>query len=632
VSKQTERAEQSGWRIVGSYIRQHWFVYLAGVTMVASGSLFMALIPRLLGLFTDRLRQGNLTRSEIAGFAGVLILISVVRVATGWAGRITVHRKGRILTYHLRRKLFEKWGTLSPGYYQRHSVGDLLSHALSDVEVVRELTSMGINVSVSGLAMLVTTLYLMAVHVDWRLSLAGLGPLLGIPLLVKWLGPRIRQQSHRSQEALGAMAQTVEEVIGGIRAVKAFGTEAVVIGRFERRVDGIFTEKMRFVRLSSLFGALIPLMVNLGFIAVLGYGGFLVIAKEITLGDFVAFTLYVAMLRQPLEQLGNVLNVVQRSSASLNRIAALLRVVPDVRDRDGLLLDEPLRGEIRVEGLSFRYPGTERHVLTDISFSVQPGRTLGIIGEMGSGKSTLADLLLRLYDPPEGTVFLDGRDIFRYQLARLREGIAYVPQDGFLFSTTILDNIGFSDEYPDRERAERCARITAIHDTISGFPEGFATEVGDRGVRLSGGQKQRIAIARMIYKDAPIQVLDDSLSAVDTTTERLILRNLRDLAPPCGGEAGAGKKTTIIISHRLSAVQHADEILVLKEGRIAERGNHHLLMALGGIYAGQWLMQSGEVEEAQSSPAGAELGPAGGDDELAGRLESLETGLAEDAA
>jgi ATP-binding cassette subfamily B protein len=446
--------------------------------------------------------------------------------------------------------------------------------------------------------------------------LAGLGPLLAIPFLVKWLGPRIKQQSHRSQESLGAMAQTVEEVIGGIRAVKAFGTESTVIGRFERRVDTIFDEKMRFVRLSSLFGALIPLMVNLGFIAVLGYGGYLVIGREITLGDFVAFTLYVAMLRQPLEQLGNVLNIIQRSSASLNRIAALLQVVPAVRDREGILCDQPLRGEIAVRGLSFRYPGEERYVLSDITFTVKPGRTLGIIGEMGSGKTTLADLLLRLYDPPEGTVFLDGRDIFSYPLARLRDGIAYVPQDGFLFSSTILDNISFADQYPDQERAEHCSRITAIHDTIAGFPEGFDTEVGDRGVRLSGGQKQRIAIARMIYKDAPIQILDDSLSAVDTSTEKQIVRNLRQLTT----------RTSIIISHRLSAVQHADEIIVLREGRIVERGTHYALMEQDGVYAAQWLMQSGEVEDDGCQAVETDAGYSGDE------LDSLEAELAEDAA
>jgi ATP-binding cassette subfamily B protein len=622
----------TGWGIIRSYVRRHWLVYLAGVTMVATGSLFAALIPRLLGRVTDRLHHGTLGMADLAGYVGLIVLIGIVRVSTGWTGRILVHRKGRFLTYRLRRELFEKWGSLSPTYYHRHSVGDLLSHALSDVEVVRELVSQGINVSTSGLAMLLAAIYMMAVHVDWRLTLAGMGPLLVIPLLVKWLGPKIRRQSQRSQEALGSMAQTVEEVIGGIRAVKAFGTEPVVIGRFERKVDAIFSEKMRFVRLSSLFAALIPLMVNLGFISVLGYGGYLVIARVITLGDFVAFTLYVAMLRVPMEQLGNVLNIIQRSSASLNRLAELLRVVPAVRDREGPLLDRQLRGELRVKGLTFRYPGTERDVLNDVSFTVKPGQTLGIIGAMGSGKSTLANLLLRLYDPPEGMVFIDGKDIFRYPLARLREGIAYVPQDGFLFSTTILDNIGFSDEYPDMELARQCTRITAVHDNIINFPEGFATEIGERGVRLSGGQKQRVAIARMIYKDAPIQIMDDSLSAVDTKTERLILQNLREFGTEKNASPGKELKTTIIISHRLSAVQHANEILVLAEGRVVERGSHADLMALGGSYAEQWQMQSGTAGEGSVMQAGREYAGESIQTGLAEEMESLESGMAEDAA
>ena len=622
----------TGLLIVGSYIRRNWVVYATGISLVAAGSLFAAQIPRLLGRVTDSLRNGTLGTSEIAGYVGLIIVIGVVRVSAAWCGRILVHRKGRQLTWQLRKELFEKWSTLSPSYYHSHSVGDMISHALSDVEVVRELVSQGINQGASGFAMLIGATWLMAVHVDWRLTLAGLGPLLFIPLLVKLLGPRIRVQSQRSQEALGAMAQTTEEVIGGIRAVKAFGTEHVVISRFEQRVDAIVEEKMRLVRLSALFGSLVPLMVNLGFISVLGYGGYLVTLKVISLGDFVAFTLYVAMLRQPLEQMGNVLNVVQRSTASLNRIDKLLHVVPEVLDRKGPLFDRPLQGTLRVKGLSFRYPGSNREVLHDITFSVEPGQTIGIIGAMGSGKSTLADLLLRMYEPPEGTVFIDGEDILHYPLARLREGIAYVPQDGFLFSTTVLENIGFSDEYPDRQRAERCALITAVHNNILAFPEQYDTEIGERGVRLSGGQKQRIAIARMIYKDAPFQIMDDSLSAVDTTTERLILHNLRELSKSHSGLQEEALKATIIISHRLSAVQYADEIVVLEEGRIVERGNHASLISRGGIYAQQWFMQAGEPEERDPDGADTERERDAPPLDLDVEMEALEAGRLEEAS
>ena len=624
----------SGLRIVGSYFRTNWVIYLLGIAMVAAGSLLAAQIPSLLGRVTDSLRDGKLGMTEMTGYVSMIVLIGVLRVATGWGGRVLVHHKGRELTYRLRKELFAKWGTLSPSYYHRHSVGDMISHALSDVEVVRELVSQGLNQGVSGMAMLLGAAYLMAVHVDWRLTLAGLGPLLFIPLLVKLLGPQIRLQSQRSQEALGAMAQTTEEVIGGIRTVKAFGKEQVVIGRFENRVDAIVDEKMRFVHLSALFSALLPLLVNLGFIFVLGYGGFLVTKKVISLGDFVAFTLYVAMLRMPLEQLGNVINIVQRSIASLNRIDELLRVVPDVLDRKGPLMDIPLQGSFRVKALTFCYPGSDREVLNNISFCVKPGKTLGIIGAMGSGKSTLANLLLRLSDPPEGTVFVDDRDILHYPLARLREGIAYVPQDGFLFSSTVLENIALSDEYPDRERVERCAGITAVHENILCFPDQYDTEVGERGVCLSGGQKQRIAIARMIYKDAPFQIMDDSLSAIDTATERRILDNLRELSKSRAGSDVARDKATIIIAHRLSSVQHADEILVLEEGRIVERGSHALLISQNGIYAEQWFMQAGQFEESESDESNedgqrerSEL-----DLHLDVEMEALEAGRLEEAS
>ena len=580
----------SGWHIVRSYIARNWYVYLTGVSLTAASSLLAVRIPRLLGRFADTLQHGSLTRPGTAEIAGLIIAIGVARVTLAWTGRMLVHGKGRILTYDLRRDLLQKWGTLSASYYQRHSIGDLLSHALSDVDVVRELVSMGINVSSTGLSMLVCVLYMMTVHGDWRLTLASLAPLVIIPVLVRILGPRIRQQSQRTQEALGGMAQTVEETIGGIRAVKALGTEPVVIERFTGRVDAIVREKMKFVRLSSLFGALVPLMANMGFIIVFAYGGSLTIGGSISLGDFVAFTLYVAMLRSPLEHLGQVLGVIQRASASLSRLSDLLHVVPDVRDREGLLLDRPLKGELRVAGLTFTYPGAEQPALQEISFSVGPGRSLGIIGPMGSGKTTLADLMLRLYDPPDGTVFIDGEDIFRYPLARLRQGMAYVPQNGFLFSATVLENIAYAADEPDREKAIRAARASAVHDNISRFPEGFDTEVGERGVRLSGGQKQRLSIARMIYKDAPIRIMDDSLSAVDTRSERRILANLASLG---GGES----RTTIIISHRLSAVQHCDEILVLDKGRIAERGDHLQLLRVGGAYARLWQLQSGLSEE-----------------------------------
>lgn len=596
----------SGLRIIASHTWRNPGTYAAGFGMVAASSLLTTWIPRLLGQVTDILRQGRPRLADIGAFAVAILLIGALRVFTGWAGRVLVHLKGRELAYRLRRELFDKWCTLSPSYYHRKSAGDLISHALSDVDIVGDMVTLGFNQGIHGLALLFGALYLMVVHSGWQLTLGAVSPLLLIPVLVKWLGPAIRRQSQRAQEALGAMSQMVSETVEGIHVVKAFGNEEVFNKRFERRVDAINREKWQFARLSALFASLVPLMVNLGFIITLGYGGVLVAKGSISLGDFVSMTFYVALLRMPLEQLGNVVNIFQRAIPSLQRIDGLLRVVPEVTDRQRVARARPLQGALSVKGLTFRYPGSECEILRDISFTVIPGRTLGIIGVMGSGKTTLADLLLRLYDPPAGSMSIDGQDILDYSLAQLRSGIAYVPQEGFLFSGTVLENIGFADESPDRERVEQCASIAAIHETILGFPDGYETEIGDCGVRLSGGQKQRIAIARMIYKDAPIQIMDDSLSAVDAHTEREILENLRNLSRTALRPETVERKITVIISHRLSAVRDADEILVLDAGEIVERGSHATLLAMGGIYARQWFLQNDQFADFEPGAPGVD--------------------------
>lgn len=578
--------------LVVSHARNNAAVYVAGIGMVAVSSLLATEIPHLLGFVTDLLRSGKADAREIAGFAGAILAVGMLRVATGWAGRVLVHYKGRKLTWALRRELFSKWCAMPPAYYHSQRTGDLISHALSDVDIIGDLMTLGLNQMVNGIALLLGALFLMAVNTSWSLTFASLGPLLVIPVLVDRFGPPIRSKSHRSQEALGAMSQTLEETVEGIRAVKAFGREQAFCERFNARVDAIVVEKRELVRLSALFSALVPLMVNLGFICSLGYGGFLVFEHTISVGDFVAMTLYVALLRMPLEQLGNVVNIVQRALPSLDRIDRLLKAIHEAPDRQATPVSPLLMGDLRVEGLSFSYPGGHE-VLHEVSFTVRPGETLGIIGAVGSGKSTLADLLLRLYDPPAGAISIDGRDILDYPREQLRQSIAYVPQDGFLFSGTVLENIGFADTHPDPAKAERCAILAAVHDTILEFAEGYGTEIGDRGLRLSGGQKQRLAIARMLYKEAPIRILDDSLSAVDAATEQRILSNLKELQ-------GSGN-ITIIISHRLSAVCEADRIVVLEAGRIVEEGTHHELIELGGRYAVQWFMQNDELEEVGSA-------------------------------
>jgi ATP-binding cassette subfamily B protein len=462
--------------------------------------------------------------------------------------------------------------------------------------------------------MLIAALYMMMAHMSWKLAIAGLGPLIVIPVIVRYYGPRIKAQSAKLQATLGVMSQSVEEIIAGIRTVKAFGNEKVIINRFENHVENILVERMKFVRLSSIFTALIPFMASIGFIVVIGYGGYLTINNAISLGDFVAFLLYLILLRQPLEMLGNTLNVIQRGSASLARISDLLEAPRAVYNHRTATIHKPVHGDIEVKNLSFRYPGTQKDVLSDVSFTVKQGQTLGIIGTIGSGKTSLAHLLMRVYEPPRGTIFIDGVDVQDYYLKDLRQSVAYVPQNGFLFSTTINENIAFAEEIIDEEKVISSAKISAVHEDIQKLKEMYATEIGERGVRLSGGQKQRVAIARLIYKDSPVNVLDDSLSAVDTKTERLIFLNMQKYRKTKGHS-----KTNIIISHRLSAVIHADEIIILDQGRITDRGNHQQLLKTSELYGKLWILQSGG--EGRSEP----ILP-----ELSSKTELLEVLLEED--
>jgi ATP-binding cassette subfamily B protein len=340
----TTGTKNSGWHLLWDYVREHPFIYFIAIASIGGSSILAVWIPRIIGRFTDSLQRGTLDYAEVHRFAWAILGVGIARVTFGWLGRVLAAQHGRIVTYKVRDALFKKWETLPPSYYHGHSVGELLSHALSDVEVVRQVASMGINITVNGTFMLGAALYMMMVHMNWRLAVAGLGPLVAIPILVRYFGPRIRNQSAKFQASLGSMSQSVEETFGGIRTIKAFGNEDVAVGMFEEKVDQIVREKIKFVRLSAVFGALIPLIGALGFIIVISYGGYLTIQHVITLGDLVAFLLYLTLLRQPLEQLGNMLNLIQRASASLGRISELLDVVPAVFDREGTLYHAPVQG------------------------------------------------------------------------------------------------------------------------------------------------------------------------------------------------------------------------------------------------------------------------------------------------
>ncbi|PSR20556.1 MAG: ABC transporter ATP-binding protein [Sulfobacillus acidophilus] len=552
---------------------------------IGVAEFFQVRIPHILGDFINRLKGGVATEHVILGFALELVIAAAGYVFLFGLGQTRIGRLGRVMEFEMRQTLFGHWQTLSTRYFQQHSVGDLLNHTLNDVTAIRQAMSMGLNQISQALFLFVATLYMTIRTINLRLTLFSLIPILFIPVVIAIIRPQVRTRSRRVQEALSDMSELAEESFQAIRLIKASSNEPIEVERFRRKTQAVVERQMHLVRINTLFQALVPLLSGMGFTVGLVYGGWLVIHGHISLGSFVAFTVYLSMLVQPLMQFGIVINLFQNASASMIRIQVLLAVPPEITDPQEPVTDVSWTGAVTVRNLTFAYPDTEQPILSNLSFTVPAGTTLGIVGRTGAGKTTLLNLMVRDYDPPAGTIMMDGIDIRSMRLSDLRHLIAYVPQDGFLFSTTVGENIAFSQPTVDPEAVEEAAVQAQIWDTICAMPEGIQTEIGERGIMLSGGQRQRTAIARALIKsDARLLILDDSLSAVDTVTETEILRVLKKVR---------GQKTTIIAAHRLSALRDADHIIVLDHGAIVEQGVHRDLIWQDGLYAALYRIQTG---------------------------------------
>ncbi len=571
--------------LVWSFVWRRKWGYLAAIIAVGIGEFFRVRIPHILGHFVNRLKTGTMTEHAILGFVVELIMVAAVFVlAIGYA-QTQIGRLGRTFEFEMRQTLFSHWETLSSSYFQRHSIGDLLNHTLNDVTAVRQALSRGMNQISQALFLFAATLFMSIRTINVSLTLLSLIPILGIPVVIAIIRPEVRSRSRQVQEALSDMSALAEESFRAIRLIKATSNEPVEYERFIQLTQTVVDRQMSLVRLNTLFQSLIPLLNGLGFTVGLVYGGWLVIHGTISLGSFVAFTIYLSMLVQPLTQFGVVINTFQNASASVLRLQVLLAVEPDIRDPKCPVERDRWEADLEVRDLTFTFPGGAKPTLSHISFKIPQGKTLGIVGRTGSGKTALLNLILRDYDAPPGTIFFGGVDIRDMRLGDLRREIAYVPQDGFLFSTTIGENIAFSRAVVVPTEVERAAAQSHILETIRGFPSGINSEVGERGIMLSGGQRQRTAIARALIKsEARLLILDDSLSAVDAGTETEIIQVLRKIR---------GEKTTVIAAHRLSALRDADWIIVLDQGQIVERGVHGDLIRQNGLYAELFQIQAG---------------------------------------
>lgn len=569
---------------------RHRVGLLWGIACVASSNVVKLVEPQVLRLAIDDLYRG-VTAEKLGRYAIAVLGLAILAGLFRFGMRHWVIGISRRLEYDLRNDLFAHLQRQPLEWFQRRRTGELMSIATNDMAAVRMMLGPGIMYAVNTLSVGILSIAFM-LRISPHLTLFSLLPLPLVSLSVWWFGDRIHHRFEQVQERLGRLSAHVQENLAGLRVVRAFGAEGRESQRFDAMSEDYRRGHLDLIRLSGVLQPSLAFWIGVGALLAIWLGGREVIRGHITLGEFVAFTVYLAMLNWPMIALGWVINIFQRGSASFRRITDLLDEVPTVASAPDAVRPEGVaRGTLEVRDLTFTYPGATTPALRGLSFTVPAGGTVALVGRTGSGKSTLLALVPRVFDPPRGTVFLDGHDVRTLDLPWLRAQVAGVPQEPFLFSETLAANIAYGVPNEDREAIARAAGVAHLATDVSGFPDGFETRVGERGITLSGGQKQRTAIARAILRDAPVLLLDDCLSNVDTQTEEAILAELR-------GEMR--RRTTLIVSHRVSTVRDADLILVLEHGEVVERGRHDELLALGGHYAALSKAQQLEEEIAAS--------------------------------
>ncbi len=562
------------------FMKKYGWLYLPGIIFVALNSRVATLAPAALGDAIGLLEEGA-PRDAVYRAALVIIAVAVGVFATRFVWRMFIILNARRMETFMREELFTKLQSLSPSFFAKRRSGDLLAYAINDVNAVRMTFGPALAQGLNGILSGALSIYAMIAETDLRMSLLALAPVPVAVASILIVGKAVRSRSRKVQEMFAGVSGFVNESIMGLRVVKAFAREDEWQKEFDRASDDLRAANVSLVDASSLLQPVTTLMFGLSYAIALVVGGHMVLEGTLSLASLVTFLGYLLLIQQPVVALGRIVNMVQRGLASYRRLDEILKEpgIPAFEQTD---YGREIKGEIEARNLTFTYPGAEEPALRGVSFKLKAGGTLGIAGETGAGKTTLASLLVKFYECPRGQLFIDGVDIRDIPAKAVREATGFVPQDGFLFSSSIEENIRFYCVGKTHEDVLRAAELAAVRENIEELPDGFGTEVGERGTHLSGGQRQRVGLARALLRKPRMIILDDTLSAVDNITERKIVANL---------EGELKDRTAVIISHRLSALEHADLILYMKDGEVTEQGTHDELLALGGDYATAWREQ-----------------------------------------
>ncbi len=556
---------------LGWFFKEQWRRYLIAISLLMMVALLTVIPPKVVGWVVDGIAKGSLDNDTLMGYLAGLFVLGLLIYLLRYVWRVMLFGASYRLAYVLRNRLFSHFTRMSPDFYQRHRTGDLMAHATNDIQAVEMTAGEGVLTLVDSIIVGVLVLSIMCSQYSWQLTLLSLLPLPVMAFFMNRFGTQIYKEFKAAQGAFSRLNNKTQEALSGVRVLKSYAVESLEDKGFAELTRQAGACNMAVARIDAKFDPVIYLCIGCSYFLAVAGGSVLVVRDELTLGELTSFTMYLGQLIWPMFAIAWLFNIIERGSAAYSRIESMLAERSDIEDpTEPAVFASPF--PLQAKGVSYQLE--QRTLLRHVDFTLHSGGMLGIVGRTGAGKSSLLKLLMRLANPTSGELTMGAVPIAQLALGDLRGQFAYVPQEPFLFSTTIAANIALGRPDASQEEIERVARIACVHDDICRFPKGYETEVGEKGVTLSGGQKQRLSIARALLLAAPILVLDDALSAVDAHTEQQILQALK-----------AHRRTLILVSHRMTAVEQADEILVLEQGHISERGRHGVLMAHNGWYA-----------------------------------------------